>query len=67
GTITLQVPDGTELGAVHVFNAVGSLVHADQLTAAQTTLDLHHLPNGTYVVEVIGRSTRHTQRLVKVN
>lgn len=67
GTITLQVPDGTELGTVHVFNAVGSLVHADQLTAAQTTLDLHHLPNGTYVVEVIGRSTRHTQRLVKVN
>jgi hypothetical protein len=53
------------INAVTLYNMQGRLMEEWQLGATQTTLDVAHLPAGSYILHVTNSRGRWTQPLMK--
>jgi hypothetical protein len=50
---------------IEVYNLLGSVVYSGKTTAALTSIDLIHQPNGVYFIKVTGAGQSFNQRLIK--
>ncbi|MDR1758233.1 MAG: T9SS type A sorting domain-containing protein [Bacteroidales bacterium] len=67
GIVTLQMQEGTALpaGNIVVCNMTGQVLLQQSLTEARATLDLAHLPPGTYLLKLFINNTSEVWKIIK--
>ncbi|MDR1758426.1 MAG: T9SS type A sorting domain-containing protein [Bacteroidales bacterium] len=67
GIVTLQMQEDTALpaGNIMVCNMTGQVLLQQSLTEARTTLDLAHLPPGTYLLKLFINNTSEVWKIIK--
>ena len=60
-----QLPDISHLNRVEVFDALGRLVKSANVEGVTGTVNISHLPSGSYYIRFSGKTKHLTQRFVK--
>ncbi|MCW5908967.1 MAG: T9SS type A sorting domain-containing protein [Chitinophagales bacterium] len=63
--LTITLPQLTQPAALTITNISGSIVQTEQLSSANTTMPINHLPAGLYFVTVQNQQQRIVKKLVK--
>ena len=52
---------------INIYNMSGRLVIQTPLNSHQKQIDIHYIPNGVYLMKLIGRSRTETAKFMKIN
>jgi len=66
--VTLESSDRSVLTSLQIYNVVGQVVHTQRNEALSklVTVDVSHLPSGTYFVELLSDMGKSTQKIIKL-
>jgi hypothetical protein len=63
--ITIRHVALNQVATYRLFNAMGSMVESGKLTGLTTTVSMHHLPAGLYIIQVADDKILMHQKLIK--
>lgn len=63
--LTLELPPQDERAHIKLYDINGQLLHTQLAAGTRETIDMAHLPTGTYLLQVVGETSVATRKIVK--